>query len=412
MNFINGIEVGDRTLSSNASPWAWGAGHFKRMLWWWAVKVIGWVDHDKSGAFWDNVQLATQTNGATDASDPTLFTGSGFTTAMAGSYLCVHPTAAPATAGGFGNPERNGFYKILSVPSATQVIVEIQNGVHHLGLPLSESSLTYTVLNYRGNQTTIPAPTGDFAVIRGTGVGGDFDIRMRTEFSGSFYGALSLQASPYADWDSGSNDWIPSNRVTTEGLSWHNSQSDYGWVWAFGDLTQIVVWVRYFNTATSAVDSMFLYMGDITPFHPADDLKPVVCGYGRLGASLDEHTPLYNVNPTGAAQNGILMIANDNLPVYGRPVYQTGSAGITTEFHAFTRTTRSFHSGRFVRRQIPIWAQVAGKEELRGVLKNVDWGHFYGPRGPIPLGLTRDRIRFFTQMVGAWNGSKISRYVY
>jgi hypothetical protein len=368
-------------------------------------KVIGFQDIEKSGANYDNAQLGPIADGATHASNPRRFTSAtgGFTSAMEQSHLLVKPTDATAgTAGGFTDPEKNGFYEIRRVYNTNTIDVEIFNGVHSDGLPLSETGLAFEVHRLRDSGNLL-ADT-NYAVLRGTGTGGTYDVKM-TENYGANYAPTRIIVSPWADWVPGSpGSFSPGTRITSESQQNHSFNADIGWIWAIGDLTRIMVWARFWSSGFGATDSIFLYLGDISPFHPADDLRPVVVGHGTLGGSLDEYTNM---------KHAIRMVAGDDTTqVTSRLVYASHQAGDGTHHLGFTDSPRSFHSGRFVRSPIIVMEETAGNEEFRGQLKGVEFGHFYGPRGPIPLGTSRDRIRFFTQFIGPWNGSKIHRYVF
>jgi len=398
-NFINGIQIGG---DASASPFAYGPRMTRRMLWNWMVKVIGYTDLEKSGANWDNPQLGPITDGATDATDVRRFTSStgGFTAAMEQSFLLVFPTAAPATAGGFTDATRNGFYRIKRVFDTNTISVETFNGVHSDGLPLSETGLRFEVHNFRP-VAELPVDTNYF-VIRGTGVGGSWDAKWTEDYAAN-YGPTRIQVSPFADWVAGApGSFSPGTRLTSEAQLNHQALSDISWVWAVGDLTQIIVWIRYFDTAFVGQEGQFIYLGDVIPFHAAQDTKPVVVSNGALGAPLDE-LPSFSFR---------MLAADDTTALTAGHAYLSQHAGTATAFHGINLTARSQHSGRFVRSPIVLYTNSAGNEEIRGQLKSLDHGHSFGPRGPIPFGTTFDRIRFFTQMNAPWNGSKINRYVF
>lgn len=398
-NFINGIQIGG---DASVAPHAHGPRHTRRMLWTWMVKVIGYQDIEKTGAFWDNPQLSVHVDGATSSTDSSRFSSvvGGFTAAMEGSFLLVFPTAAPATSGGFTDATRNGFYRIKRVLDANTVAVEIFNGVHSDGLPLGESGVRFEVHDFR-KTADLPVAGNDF-IVRGTGAGGTFDARWHEDYADNF-APTRIQMSPFADWAVGSpGAFVPATRLTTVVQNDHQFNADIGWVWAIGDLTQIIVWVRYFNTSFTPTDGQFIYMGDFTPFHPANDLRPVGASAAAHGASLEELAN-FSLKALGADD----LTAIDLLSSY-----LAEHAGSALGFHDQQREDRSQHSGRFVRSPIIQYTSVAGNEEIRGQLKNVDQGHFYGPRGPVPFGTALDRIRFFTQFTAPWNGSKIFRYVY
>lgn len=400
-NFINGIQIGGE---GSFSPYAHGFRHLRRMLRLWLKHVVGWVDVETSGANWDNVQLGPLTDGATDASNPKRFTSAtgGFTTAMENSFLLVFPTAAPATAGGFADATRNGFYRIRRVYDSNTIDVEIFNGVHHLGLPLAESGLRFSVYRFQ-DSGNLPVDN-DFFVLRGTGTGGNFDMRFRENYASGSYAATRVTGSPFADWVAGApGSFSPGTRLLAETNQLHQPFADICWVWAVADLTQVMVWVRAFNTAFAAQDSMFMYIGDMVPFHPGSDPRPVVVSHDPLGGSLDEFP---------AIDTPRMLAADDTTQITGEVIYLSDHPGSSGVFNSGAAKHRSFHSGRYVRGPLVIAESSAGNEEVRGYYKNLDIGHFNGPRGPTPIGATRDRIRFFTQMIAPWNGSKIYRYVY
>lgn len=400
-NYINGIQVG---AEASAPPYGYGVRQFRRMLWNWLHKVVGWQDIEKSGANLDNPELGPITDGATDASNTRRFTSAtgGFTSAMEQSHLLIHPTAAPATAGGFSDATKNGWYEIRRVYDSNTIDVEIFNGVHTDGLPLSESGLRFEVHRLRDVGNLI-ADTNYF-VLRGTGTGGTFDMKFTENYAVN-YAPTRIICSPWADWVAGApGSFSPSTRITTETLQAHAFNADVGWIWAIADLTQCIVWARFWTSGFAGTDSMFMYMGDISPFHGGSDPRPVVVAHGGLGGSFDEYPSI--------SHNVRMVAPDDTTQVTSRVGYLAHHGGDATAFNGFTVNPFSFHSGRLVRAPLIVFEETAGNEEIRGQLKNVDMMNFYGARGPIPIGTSRDRIRFFTQFTAPWNGSKIHRYVF
>lgn len=403
-NFVNGIQLGAES-SGSAYGYAYGHRHLRRVLRWWLTKVIGYQDIEAYGSAYNTTLLATLADGATHATNPSRFSSAtgGFASSMEGHLLIVHPTdATVATTGGFTDPDRNGLYKIKRVYDSNNLDVEIFNGVHTDGLPLGESGLAFTIIPASGAAADRIPVTGDHYVVRGTGIGGDFDVYLR-ENTGN-YGPTRVQVSPWADWVAGSpGGWNPSTRVTSETYNVHSSSADLCWFWAVGDKTRFIVWARTFNTSWTAASSLVLYVGDITAFHPTVDTRPVVLAQGLLDGSLQDFS---------AISAPRMVAPDDTTQVTGEALYLSTYPGSGTSVINDERLLRSEYSGRFVRTPILVAASSSGNEEVRGQYKGLELGHHFGPRGPTPLGTNRDRIRFFTQLVAPWNGSKIYRYVY
>lgn len=402
MNYINGIEIGG---VGSSSPFAYGARHIRRLLFLWLTKVIGWSNLETSGSKWDSAQLGPLTDGATHASNIRRFSSAtgGFISAMEGAFLLIKPTAAPATAGGFADPTKNGFYRINRVYDTNTIDVDVLQGVHTDGLPLSESGLNFEVHDFQPS-SELPSD-GDYFVVRGVGTGGNFDAKF-TEDYGVNYAPTRIILSPFGDWVAGApGSFSPGTRITDESRLDHQPFADRAWIWAVGDLTQMIVWVRYFNTAYSAQDSQFIYLGDITPFHPVQDTNPVVVVNATLGGSLDEISAI-------RASSTKMLGADDTTSITPKLIYSSEHANSAAGWHSGSREDRSYHSGRYARTPLIVYSNTVGNIEIRGQYKNLDHGHFNGPRGPVPFGTSRDRIRFFTQCSAPWNGSKINRYVY
>jgi hypothetical protein len=382
------------------------------MIYLWTTRVLGWVDHDKVGTKWDDIILGPITDGATHASNPKRFSSAtgGFTTAMEGQYLLVHPTAAPASAGGFTDPQYNGFYKInRAYDGGNDIDVEIVNGVHHDGLPLSETGLRFIVVDLTSS-SKLPATT-DWFVIRGTGIGGDFDVRFR-ESTSPAYSPHLIQASPFADWDNVGHAWSPSTRITGEVQVEHSSNDDRAWVWAVGDLTHFVIFAKYRTSSDIAViDTDMMYVGDITAFHPADDLRPVVCACGRSSWNVSDKPNFHELNFWNNEGHFRMLSGDDATPSTGYLVHPSQHANTDASMLSPVLVDRSRWSGRFVRAPLILANYSSGTEEIRGSLKSIELGHLYGPPTCTPFGASLDRLRL-AQCSISWNGSRVGRYVY
>jgi hypothetical protein len=411
-NYINGIQVGSKSVVSAAPYYAYGPRHMRQMLWWWLTKVVGWQDIEESGFSIGDV--LTGTDGATDASDPTLFTSAtgGFTSAMEDCYLLIHPSSAPATAGGFTDPTRNGLYQIRRRFDTNTISIEPLWGVlapdpysspaEPGGLPLNETGLNFTVLDL--HTATYLITTTDYAVIRGTGTGGTFDVRIREDYSAN-YAPNRFTVSPFADWSAGApGSFSPGTRECAESQKNFQPFSDFGYVWAYADLTQVVVWTRYYNVtaAPTQQEDSFFYIGDIVPFHASSDPRPVICIDGTPNASTD-----YEIDAT--RDNVLGLAGDDTTQQTGNLIYPSAYANVATPMTGFNTTQIAQHSARYGRLPLVVTDRNAPTtNEVRGPLKNVTMGHQFGPSGPIPLGVARNRLRL-TIFEIPWNGSRVNR---
>ncbi len=413
LSYINGLQVGDVSLGS-ASTFDYGYAHqhVKRLLYLWLKKVVGWTEHDIRGGGswgavgnWDNPLVSLKTDGATDSSDVRKFTSATALFITNGvteqDYLFVRPASAPTPTGGFTDPTRNGFYRILRVVSESEIWVETWNGVHTDGLPLSESGLNFEIHRFTG---TSHFPTnGDQWVMEGTGIGGTFHLRQHHDYAYNYGGGVQFDISPWPDWDNVGHAWLAAPpRHTTFVNNGCEPYCDVGWIWAIADLTHVIIFVRYYNTGFSAQDIWFMYAGDIEAFHPTQDTRPVVILNQAQNSSWNVLTQTSNrwVDPDGTTERSTV-----------HPIYHTQYAGNSGALGDNQRRNRSYHSQRFVRWPVILAEDVAGGEELRGQLKSLRWMSNYSLRMFTPFGAARDQICLSDYLAMPWNGSKQNRWV-
>lgn len=408
LQYLNAIDVG---LDESGSTYqhAYGARFARKLLWIWLVKVIGWEDIEKSGSYWDNPQL-TGTDGATDASNVRKFTSAtgGFDSTIVGSYLVVHPTAAPAATGGFSDQTRNGFYYIRSVEDGNTLYVDSYRGVHTDGLPLSETGLTFSIYRFRDVATQIPR-NGDYYVVRGTGSGGDLDLYVR-EAAGANYNPWRFTVSPFADWVAGSpGSFSPSNRITAETNLGNSSSLDRARLMAVGDMDHFVLFFRGYDApGTTANDEpRILYVGNIEAFHPSDDPRPSVLMVQQV------HQTTFNV--LEEIDSNCKMVAADNTTQLSSSVgyisyhdYDVSNA-LTHQIRM-----RSKFSGRFVQTPLIVCEEASGHAEIRGTLKNFYLGHDDGNPAKLliyPFGTNLDKLRIGNGVID-WNGSRVLENIF
>lgn len=389
--------------------------HFKRLLYLWLKKVVGWAQVDVRGngvwgtvGDWDNPVVATRTDGVTDATNPRRFTAAGMTAVSdgvePGDYLLVFPTAAPATAGGFGDATRNGFYQVATVVSETEVWVNAWHGVHTDGLPLGESGLTFEVHRFR---TSALMPIDDDAwVLEGTGVGGTFHLKCVNDRSINYGGGHQFEVSPWPDWLPGTHLWsaAPPRHTTAPSVGWSHL-ADRSIVFAYADLTQVFVVFRSYGSNGVANDFGGLYAGDVDPFHPASDPRPVVLGVWKdasIGDVFTRWQSTYGVQQIAADDSTYKQARLSNLVV---------KRGDASELLNDPFRNRSWFSGRWIRLPVLMTEEEVGFVELRGQLKGIWRTHEYGPADFTPVGANLEWLRI-ANLLMPWNGSKQLRTVY
>lgn len=399
MYYLNGLRIGGIYPSS---PYAAGNRHLRRLLFCWLKHVVGWTEIDKSGSNWDNPDVAGAADGTTDGYDAEKFTSA------TGGFNAIDPYSSGdryhLMITGFSDSTRDGFYEIQRVEDDNTVFInKAYSGVHTDGFPLGESGLSWKVYNFKNN-AKIPA-NGDWWVLEGTGTGGAFHVYCLSDNSES-YTEPNYQVSPYPDWDAVAHAWKTPARYTARTLSLiDDSARDSCYVFAVADLTHCALFARIYSgdIVSSYGSPMALYFGDIVPFRPSVDTRPVVC--------IAHQTSGWNW--WGALTGGsVMMIDGLNNQTQGLTLFPSlhGSSG--TFVLDGTRRTRSLWSGRYVRVPLVVANLNSGSEEIRGQLKSIEGFHSdLQVAVATPFGSSRDRLAFPSWSM-PWNGSKQYRYIF
>lgn len=401
MYYLNGIICGG--YRSENPGYANGRRQFRRMLWLWLTKVVGWSDVDKSGSNWDNPEIAGASDGATDVTDPEIFNSA------TGGFSGIDPSSSNdryfLIVSGFTDSTRDGLYEIWKVVSDTQIkIRKAYSGVHSDGFPLNETGLTWRVDELKNRTNKIPA-IGDWWVVGGSGTGGTFHLRCVSDNSPT-HSPDKYDISPYDDWDAVAHDWKAPARYTSQAGYWTEPWSDSVMVFGVADATHCALWVRAYNYDISGGVSYpnIYYFGDINPFRPTVDTRPVVSIAKQANGNwLEWHN---------YQQGNVSMLAGDdsqsnNAGFLYPSLYGANGTWILDN----VKKTKSGHSGKFYGLPIIIATRETGKEEIRGYLKSFEAFHRYGDRVGTPFGSTLNKIRF-SHCCLPWNGSKQYRYVF
>ena len=399
MNFLNGLTF---QTQQSVSPYASPARQVRRLLWAWLHKVIGWDDNDKSGTKWDDPPL-TGTDGATDASNAWKFTSAtgGFTAAMVGGFLVVHPTDAVAgTSGGFTDPDRNGFYRIKSVPNGNTLYVAKTQGVDLDGFPLSESGLAFSIYHFYDN-ADLPSDN-DFFVLEGDISGGSdkFHFRSRERYDAN-YGRHYVQISPYADWDNVAHDWDVNNRVSAEISNLFDpANSGDNEVHLFGGGNKNYFWAFWEvgRESTGAfVDAQFLFCGEFLKFHAADQRPVSLIAYVNPG-ELDPESGIYS---------GVGTNADGSSPVTLTNRFMCANKDSDTGILEVPAASISRYSGRRIHTPFIVSVEDVGYEAIRGQYP-FKRGHSVDYVGyqPQTLGNTQQFLRLHN-LIFPWNGSDV-----
>jgi hypothetical protein len=241
-------------------------------------------------------------------------------------------------------------------------------------------------------------------VARGTGTGGDFDLRCYNDSVGNYgYGQFTI--SPWDDWDAGANAWKTPARHTVQTGANNDPHTDICWCYGFADLTQAFFYYKGYEWSFSSKWPQWWYFGDIEPFSAADDPRPVLLVYGSPAT-----TTL--TNPYGYMDQNVRMVSHDLSTVdNGKLLYPTLYNGNNSYILSGGIQDRSYYSGKVM--QLPLIVAYAGtgQTEVRGRLKNVYLTHSYGPRFMTPIGDSLDVMRV-DNLTFPWNGSKQYRILY
>lgn len=405
MNYINGLRYSSE-IGNPTGNYGQAARNFRRLLWRWLHTVIGWGDHDKTAAVWDNPVIATRTDGATDATDPWIFTSAtgGFTTALINAILCVHPTdATVALTGGFTDPEQNGLFKIINVINPNTLILTKGMGVDAVaGLPLSETGLTFTIDDFYPRSDAPINP--NFFVLEGQHTD-TTPFHFYNLESTENYGANRSQISPYGDWDAVTHAWNASNRVSAQKLMVYeplNSNTIEITAFAGGDKTHFWVVAVFNDIAAAFRDMMYWHVGEFDRFH-ASDLKPSF-QIAYVNSS--------NLSPWSGIRYASGVNADGTVPVdlSGRNMCKTRDSA--AQVQAVPGVTRTRYSGRSMFTPLILSSEVAGYEAIRGELKIMHGpSKDYVGQQPRVLGLSKQFLQIYDQ-VYAWNGTDIRQAFY
>ena len=282
-----------------------------------------------------------------------------------GDVILIRPTAAPLTAGGFADATRNGFYMVSQVMSETEVRLHTWFGVHTDGLPLNETGLTFEVHRFR-TSALMPIDEDQF-VLEGTGLGGTFHLNCRNDRNVNYGGGWLWEVSPWPDWIAGATHaWnnSPSRHTVATTAAIGGSSVDKCWMYGFADLTQFFIWFRGVEWNGNLVDVRCIYAGDIDPFHPASDPRPVVTNWGK-----DSLVDIWlSMNAQGVESIGADNLTQKNANHQNLCVNQNNAQELL-EDSSYRR--RSWHSGRWVRLPVLIGETETGFEELRGQFRPI-----------------------------------------
>ncbi len=403
--YINGTRTGG---SGSLGGGQYGAGRqqFRRLMWVWLTKILGWTHvDDESGdpdLAWDHPTIGGSSgiaDGATDVTDSQKFTSAtGGFSALSGSiryYLLIK---------GFSDPTKDGFYLIDRSISDNELRIRKVFSLHTDGLPLGESNLTFWVYDFY-SQSTRPGVIGNSTwwVLAGTGIGGTFHLRCQNNTTYA-YMRDQFDLSPYDDWDSGTHNWKAPARYTAIQGDMAEPYSNELLVFGVADSDKhnAVFWTRTYNDSLNGVSyPTIYYFGDIVPLRPTDDLRPVVCV-----AKLCDSNWQFN------AHTNIGQIAWDYSQVNARAIhasqYADKGAGVLDSSY---QKVRSYFSGRLFQLPWVVATETSGKVEVRGYLKYLLNTHAYGDRAGTPFGAFRDQIRFANISI-PFNGSRQYQYIY
>jgi hypothetical protein len=368
-------------------------------MWVWLNKVVGWSDVDKSGSNWDNPTLAGASDGATDASDPEIFNSA------TGGFSGIDPSDSTKryylVGTGFTDSTDDGFYLIGRVESDNQIRIRKNfSGVHTDGLPLSETGVTWRVEEFK-DLGGLPA-VGDWWVLGGTGVGGTFHLYCLSDNSPT-WSQDKFQISPYDDWDAIGHAWDAPPRYTAFQGNWNERYDDRHLLFGVADLTHAVFWTRGYDFNNNIIDYPNLYyFGDMNPFRPTQDTRPVIC----IARQADS-----NWNTWKGFMDSVGMIGSDGTQTLGRIIVPTVHGSSSEHMLDNVAKTQSKHSGKVFRHPLVVVCRDASYAEIRGTLKSLEGFHRYGGLVGSPFGTSRDRLRLQFESM-PWNGSKQFVYIY
>lgn len=376
---------------------------FSRWLFEFATQICGWAARDSysvgSGSY--TATRGTGINGASVAATPQQFniTGDGYNFASGvdnGRYLTI--TGFPA-----GFEDRNGIYRIVNVISSKIVELDIRFSVHDAGIPHPSTGLTWRL--WGAEATDVPSHNAaNYGVIRGAGtVGGaySFDCKFQLQTTESDF--PQFQVGPWGTWTPGAPGSWSDARNTAAFDQWYANSCNNCRVWAAGDSDRIIVCIRELDVAL--IWNM-LYLGEIDPFYPTVDPKPVMVWHGNN--STNDVLTLFGMGNTGGTMYfGGRGLAEDDLTTltYYATYFQTSptsnyqwTSGLPRRWSSRTR--------RIYRQSFMVESRTASHMELRGSLRRVWLGGRELLRAS-PFGRNAEFLHVVGGLIVPWNGSGI-----
>jgi len=403
--YINGMRIGGER--SGSPQYGHARQQMRRVIYNWLTKVVGWshVD-DESGdpsTSWATPEIGGSggiSDGVSDATDGEKFisaTGgfSALTPATKRYFLLVT---------GFSDSTRDGFYLVDRVVSDNEIRLQAEYSLHTDGLPLNETGLTWWVFDFY-SWATRPGKTGNTTwwVIEGTGVGGAFHLRCQNNTSVA-YMKDQFDISPFDDWDNVAHSWKTPARHTAVFGDQTGRFADSGLLFGVADSDKhtAVFWLRQYeyDLQTGQSYPIVYYFGDLVPFRPTDDTRPVVGIADTCGVDWK-------------FDGDVNQIADDYTQIAARALYVSQQQAVGTSVHDGNRRVRSYHSGRVFRVPWIVATEDSTHEEIRGYLKDLLMqGHAYGDRQGTPFGTSRDMIRLGGDVTMRFNGSRQYYYIF
>jgi len=434
LRYLNGVVVGG-PRSVIGSGYGHAHQQFLRLMYNWLIDECGWTKiEDNENARWTHTVAEDTADGATDTTgggDVEKFTS----TSTDFSTLGIDPSTTRyylyVTGFSTDGEYRNGFYLVDRIDRTNGKILYIRKRYSHRtdGFLLDETGLDWKLFDfYSTDRDLCVSQTSVYAVLQGTGTGGDFHLFMEA-FKGQNFMKDRFAISPYADWDDpgsdpysgGDGSWTPTSgwaaplRATdlqgyNQGHGSADAYRDSAVVFGFADADVAFFWVRHYqydmlwsSTASALVHTAY-YFGDldIPAVRQAVDPNPVVC----MPLKLDLTTMrLHYVASSGIARNNpghVGMLDGSDVSTQGRCAWwsENGAGNSATSSvleNGNQLRDRSFHSGNKFRLPIPVLNDASGKVELRGFLKYLNFTHLFGsnmtltPFGNAP-GDPRDRF--------------------
>lgn len=310
------------------------------------------------------------------------------------------------TISGFTPSTRDGIYRIRRVLSSKIVQLWITEGVHEDGIPTGQTAIKWRL--WRTSDATYIPVEGDSFVFAGTGLtnaGYTYHVKATVSGTGSS-GFPTFEMGPYGNWDSVGHAWID-NRHTAALTAGADGTWNDGWLWAHADENTVFWWWRNSTRGSGETETRwgFNYVGELDPFYPANDPRPVFA-WSNYAYIYDDTWRVLGYGQDSNSYRYMNMLAHDDLTtVSAYPMILHAPTSFNDNWIGWYRTRWSQYSRKMYRFPIIAESRTSGFHEVRGALRGL-WLTARATKPMLPYGSSHEYLHVLGGLSIPWHGSK------